>query len=72
MPPEKISLKLRTFAHSEFADSRYSSVDIIKKKIDQKIDLFERGHKYHKVPFDEKLPKYLVDNKLKYKDYVLD
>ena len=72
MSPEKISLKLRTFAHTEFADSRYSSVDIIKKKIEKKIDLFERGHEYEKVSLDKNLPKYLIDNKFKYKDYILD
>ena len=72
MSPEKISLKLRTFAHSEYADSKYSSVEIIKKKIEKKIDLFERGHEYEKIPLDNNFPKYLIDNQLKYKDYILD
>ena len=32
LSPEEISLKLKTFAHSEFADKKFSSVDIIEKK----------------------------------------
>ena len=72
MSPEKISLKLRTFAHSEYADSKYSSIETVKKKIEKKIDLFERGHKYEKIPLDNNFPKYLIDNQFKYKDYILD
>ena len=30
---EEISLKLRTYAHSEFAGEKFSSADIIKEKI---------------------------------------
>ena len=71
MTPEEISLKLRTFAHSEFSDSKFSSPQIIKNKINSKIDLFERGHKYEKIELNESFPKYLIENKIKYKDYLL-
>ena len=40
MEPELISLKLKTFAHSEFSKKKFSDVDIIKSKIDRKIALF--------------------------------
>jgi beta-1,4-mannosyl-glycoprotein beta-1,4-N-acetylglucosaminyltransferase len=46
MSPEDISLKLKTFAHSEFSDEKFSSVEIIKDKINRKVDLFNRGHTY--------------------------
>ena len=71
MSPEKISLKLRTFAHSEFSDRKFSDPKIIKNKIENKIDLFERGHKYEKVIFDETFPRYLVQNSEKYKSFLL-
>ena len=71
MSPEKISLKLRTFAHSEFSDRKFSDPKIIKNKIENKIDLFERGHKYEKVIFDETFPRYLVKNSEKYKSFLL-
>ena len=71
MPPEEISLKLQTFAHSEFSSEKYSSVDVIKKKIENKEDLFERGHKYKSVELDQKFPKYILDNKEKFNEFIL-
>ena len=72
MPPEQISLKLKTFAHTEFSKDKYTSFEVIKKKIEQRIDLFERGHNYEKVELDETFPKYLIENKLKYKEYIIN
>ena len=66
-----ISLKLKTFAHTEFSLDKFSNADVIKKKIDKKIDLFERGHQYEKINFDKTFPKYLIENLDKYKDFIL-
>ena len=71
MSSKKISVKLRTFAHSEFSDNRFSFHKVIENKIKKKIDLFERGHKYKKVKLDKDFPKFLIDNKKKYKKYIL-
>ncbi len=71
MEPEQISLKLKTFAHSEFSDNKYSDVEIIRSKINKKIDLFNRGHKYKEIPLDESFPKYLFSNYELYKNYIL-
>ena len=71
LTPKDISLKLRTFAHSEFADKKFSSPEIIKQKIDKRIDLFDRGHKYQKIQINEEYPKYFLDNILKYKKFII-
>ena len=71
MSPESISLKLKTFAHSEFSESKFSDINIIKNKIKNKTDLFERGHNYKKVDLDDSFPKYLIKNLEKYKNYIL-
>jgi len=71
MSPDKISVKLRTFAHSEFSSKRYSSIKIIENKIKKKKDLFERGHVYQKIEMDNNFPKFLLENKKKYKKYIL-
>ena len=71
MEPEQISTKLKTFAHSEFSDDKYSDVEIIRSKINKKIDLYNRGHQYKKIPFDESFPKYLFSNYEFYKSYIL-
>ena len=69
MKPEDISLKLKTFAHSEFNDEKFSNIEVIKKKINKKIDLFERGHKYEAVKLDSSFPGELLSNKDVYKEY---
>ena len=71
LSPEEISLKLKTFAHSEFADEKFSSVNIIEKKINNQIDLFERNHKYQKVEVDETFPKYIRNNMKKFKKFII-
>tara|TARA_Y200000002_G_scaffold294220_1_gene248520 strand:+ start:259 stop:1068 length:810 start_codon:yes stop_codon:yes gene_type:complete len=62
MSPKKISLKLKTFAHSEFSDDEFSSIDVIEKKIRNREDLFNRGHKYKIVKLDDNFPKYILEN----------
>ena len=71
MEPKEISLKLKTFAHTEFSSEEYSDIDIIKSKIDKKIDLFNRGHQYKKITLDQTFPKYLLDNYQLYKKFIL-
>ena len=67
---EKISLKLKTFQHKEFASERFSNVDVIKRKIINLEDLFERGNKYRKVGANEVLPDYLIKNYNKIKEKI--
>jgi len=71
MTCDEMSLKLKTFAHSEFSDEKFSSVDVIKYKVDNRMDLFERGHIYKKIDLNDKFPKYILENKIKFKDFIL-
>ena len=70
LTPEEISLKLKTFAHTEFAQEKFSSINIIKEKLKKKIDLFERGHGYEIVKLDDSFPDYLLKNINKFKDFI--
>ena len=71
MTPNEISLKLKTFAHSEFSEEKFSSIETIKKKIENKEDLFERGHKYEFVKLDQSFPKYILENVEKFNEFIL-
>lgn len=71
MTPEEISLKLKTFAHTEYSSERYSSVDIIKKKINNNVDLFERGHEYQVLKLNEDFPEYILENLEKYDEFII-
>ena len=71
MSHEEISLKLKTFAHTEFSDDKFSSIETVKNKIDQQVDLFNRGHKYEKVKFDNFFPKYILQNRKKFHKWIV-
>ena len=70
MEPDQISLKLKSFAHTEFDKDEYTSVKNIKEKIRKRTDLFGRNHQYEKVDLDESFPKYILSNKEKLKKFI--
>jgi beta-1,4-mannosyl-glycoprotein beta-1,4-N-acetylglucosaminyltransferase len=67
---KELSIKLKTFAHEEFAADKYSSIDIIKKKIEKKKDLFNRGQTFEKVDLDNSFPEYIFKNQKKFKKFI--
>ena len=71
MSPEEISVKLKTFAHSEFSSPKFSDVNIIRNKIRDKVDLFNRGHKYLKVDIDNTFPEHITLNKNYYQKWII-
>lgn len=71
MDPMQISIKLKTFAHTEYNKDEFSAPDIIRSKIKRRIDLFDRGHQYRMVNLDNSFPKYLIENYELYKDFIL-
>ena len=71
MDPKEISLKLKTFAHSEFSDPKFSDEQIIQDKIRRQLDLFDRGHKYFKIEIDKSFPQFIIDNKIFYQKWIL-
>ena len=71
MNPKEISLKLKTFAHSEFSDPKFSDEQIIQDKIRRQLDLFDRGHKYFKIEIDKSFPQFIINNKIFYQKWIL-
>ena len=68
---EELSLKLKTFAHDEFSGDEYSNIEVIRKKIQKKEDLFGRGHFFKKIDENEYgiLPDLILKNKDTFKNY---
>ena len=71
MKPDMLSLKLKTFAHTEYASKKFSDVKIVKNKIKNFEDLFNKNLIYKKVLLNYKFPKYILKNKKKLKNWIL-
>ena len=67
---EELSIKLKTFAHEEFATDEYSNVGIIQEKIKKKKDLFNRGQIFKKVDLDNSFPEYIFKNQKKFNKFI--
>lgn len=68
---DQISLKLKTFAHSEYNKEEFTSIENIKEKIKNKKDLFNRGNILQKIPLDSNFPEAILNNKKFYKDFII-
>ena len=71
MRPDQIKNKIKSFAHSEYNNNYYTNIEKIVRSIEEKIDLFNRPIAYKKVIIDEIFPKYIIDNKEKFKEWIL-
>lgn len=70
---EKISYKMKSFAHQKFNSKEYTDIENIERRIKEGKDLFNRkGYKFQKIKITEKdFPQYIVDNQEKFKKYIL-
>ncbi len=71
MSAKEISIKLKTFAHSEFSGEKFTNEDLINFRISEHKDLFERGHKYKKVELDNTYPDYIIKNREKFHEWII-
>ena len=67
---KRIQQKLASMAHQEFNNEKFNTPEKIQKAIIQGKDFFELGHSFAKVDLN-RLPKYVVENREKFKDYLL-
>ncbi len=71
LTPKEISSKLRSFAHQEFSSPEYSNEEIIKENISNHRDLFKRNLNYEKVELDKTFPKFILENKDLFKEWIV-
>ncbi len=71
MSPEDISLKIKTFAHSEYNNEHFFDINLIKKKIIEKKDLYNRNRIFNKVRIIKKnYPSYILNNLHKFINFI--
>ena len=71
MNPDQIKSKIKSFAHAEYNNEYYTNLEKIERSIENKIDLFNRPISYKKDNIDEMFPKYIIDNKEKFKEWII-
>ena len=71
MSPENIQKKLKSYAHAEFNKANYTNLDKIKNSIENKTDLFDRKLNFEKIEINNNFPKFIVDNKELYKNWII-
>ena len=68
---ENILKKMKSFAHGEFNKPNLANLEAINEKIIKGKDIFDREISYKKVQIDNSFPKYIVDNKEKFKEWII-
>jgi beta-1,4-mannosyl-glycoprotein beta-1,4-N-acetylglucosaminyltransferase len=69
--PTSISKKIKSFSHGEFNNPKFQNQKIIEEKIKMEKDIFDRNITYKKVKLDDSFPKYIIDNKERFKDWIV-
>jgi len=64
--PEKISDKISDFSHTEFDTNEFTSIDSVKKRMNQLSDPFDRDFRFEIVDIDDSYPRYIIENQNKY------
>ena len=71
MNVDQIKSKLNSYAHAEYNNGKYNNFDKINNAIKNKVDLFDREIFFEKITLDDSFPSYIVDNKEKFKSWIL-
>ena len=69
--PDEISKKIKSFAHQEFNKPNFTNIEEIRKKINNRVDIFDRQYKYQKINLDDNFPKYILENKIKFQKWII-
>jgi beta-1,4-mannosyl-glycoprotein beta-1,4-N-acetylglucosaminyltransferase len=68
---DMVKYKIHSFAHQEYNNEYYMNDKRLQKLIQDGVDIFERGYKYKIVGIDDSFPKYVRENKEKFKKLIL-
>ena len=62
--------KISSFQHIEYDKDEYKNKETIIKKIREGKDVFDRNFLFKKIKIDEKFPKFIIENKDIYKNWI--
>ena len=65
---EGIYKKLNSYSEQQWNNEKFKNIDVIKRKIAEKKDLFDRNYEFKVLKVDKTFPKYIIDNQKKLVD----
>ncbi len=71
MSAVEISKKIKSFAHAEFNQKKFTDIKKINFNIKKGLDIFNREITYKKINLNSSFPEYIINNKKKFKDWIL-
>ena len=71
MSLKQIIHKIKNSSHTEFNKENYTNIKAIKSKIKNLKDIFDRKNLLKKVKIDKSYPKYILNNRKKFNNYIL-
>ena len=69
--PKDIASKIKSYSHQEFNKDDFTDEQKIAERIKNEQDLFNRNIKYKKIEIDESFPKYILENKTMFKEWII-
>ena len=69
--PENLLKKILSMSHGEHNKPEFANQKNIEEKIKMKKNIFGLDFSYKKIDIDNTFPKYIVENKEKFKDWII-
>jgi len=69
--PDKIIKKITSFSHGERNKPEFVNIQNIEEKIRNQQNIINLGFSYKKVNLDNTFPKYIIDNRDKFKEWII-
>mgnify|MGYP000167956100 FL=1 len=63
--------KIKSFAHQEYNKDEFTDEKKILKRIRENKDIFDRKFEYKKIELDESFPKYILNNKNLFREWII-
>ena len=67
---ENIYKKLNSYAEQQFNNEKFKNLSNIRKKLQNKEDLFDRNYKYETIKIDNSFPSFIFQNQTKLKEFI--
>ena len=68
--PHSIKNKITSYSHQEYNNEKFTNIKKIAEKISKGKDLFDRDLEYKKIEIDDTFPTYILENKIKFKNWI--